>query len=213
MTVMLLIRHGLTDTAGKRLTGWSRGVHLNERGRAQADALVRRLEGVRIDALYSSPLERCRETAAPLAEARGLAVRTRRGLLEVDHGAWTGRTISQVRRLSLWRTVQHTPSAVRFPDGETLLGVQERAVAELQAIAGEHPQDAVAVVTHADVVRLALAHYAGIHLDLLQRLIVDPASVTAVAVGGGIPRILKVNDTGDLGTLARRPRTTRKLRG
>jgi probable phosphoglycerate mutase len=214
MTTLLLVRHGHTDTAGKRLTGWQRGIHLNERGRRQAETLVGRLEGVRIGALYSSPLERCRETAAPLARARSMPVRVRRGLLEVDYGEWSGRSLSQLRRTKLWRTVQHAPSSMTFPGGESLLGVQARAVAELGRIAAEHPRDVVAVFTHADVVRLALTHYAGMHLDELQRLVVDPASISVVALGAGVPRLVKVNDTGDLGVLApRRGRASAKVRG
>lgn len=214
MATLLLIRHGHTDTAGKRLTGWTRGVHLNDHGRRQADALVDRLDGVAVAAIYSSPLERCRETAAPLSRARGVPVRIRRPLLEVDYGAWTGRSLTQLRRTKLWRVVQHAPSAVRFPEGETLLGVQERAVGELDRIASDHPRETIAVVTHADVIRLALAHYAGMHLDQLQRLVVDPASVSVVVVGGGIPRLVRMNDTGDLAALApSRTRPRSRVRG
>lgn len=213
MTVLLLVRHGHTDTAGKRLTGWNRGVHLNAHGRAQAEALVGRLEGIPLAAIYSSPLERCRETAAPLARARALSVRTRRGLLEVDYGDWSGKTLTQLRRTALWKVVQQAPSAVTFPGGESLLAVQERAVAELDAIARDHPRATVAVFSHADVVRLALAHYAGMHLDQLQRLVVDPASVSVVVVGAGTPRLVKVNDTGGLGALVPRRRSGSKLRG
>jgi probable phosphomutase (TIGR03848 family) len=210
MTVLLLIRHGLTDAAGKRLTGWSRGVHLNARGRAEAEHLADRLEEVPVDAIYSSPLERCRETIAPLARRRGLSVAARRGLLEVDYGDWTGRTISQLRRTTLWRAVQQAPSTVRFPNGESFLEVQARAVAELGRIAGAHPAGTVAVVTHADVVRLLIAHHAGMHTDHVQRLVVDPASVTVVAVSDGATRLLKVNDTGGLDTL--RPRRRSRAR-
>lgn len=213
MTALLLIRHAHTDTAGKRLTGRTRGVHLNPRGRAEAEALARRLRGVSIAAIYSSPLERCRETAAPLARAGGLAIRSRRGLLEVDYGEWTGRPISQLRRTKLWRVVQQAPSAMRFPGGESLLEVQDRAVAEVMRIAAEHAGRAVAVVTHADVVRLLLAHFAGMHLDHFQRLVVDPASVTVIQTHGGVPRIVRVNDTGDLDALRRRRRTPPRVRG
>ena len=214
MTVVLLIRHAHTDTAGTRLTGWSRGVHLNERGRREATTLAERLDGVPIAAVYASPLERCRETASPLARARGLSISARRGLLEVDYGEWTGRTIAGLRRTKLWRVVQHAPSRVRFPGGESLLDVQARAVAEVERIAAAHARDTVAVVTHADVVRLLVAHYAGMHLDDLQRLVVDPASVSAIALGEGSARLLKVNDTGDLGALRPRARAKpRKLRG
>jgi len=201
MTVLLLIRHAHTDTAGKRLTGWQRGVHLNDRGRQEAAELAERMAGVRLRAIYSSPLERCRETAAPLARATGLAISIRKALLEVNYGDWSGRAISGLRRTKLWRVVQHAPSRTRFPGGESLLEVQSRAVAEAERIAARHPRDVVAIVTHADVVRLLLLHYAGMHLDDLQRLVVDPASASVVALGEGPARIVKVNDTGGLDAL------------
>lgn len=204
MTLLLLVRHGHTDAAGKRLTGWAPGVHLNERGREEADGLVARLEDVPIDAIYSSPLERCRETAAPLARARRLSVLIRRGLIETGYGDWTGRTISQLRRTKLWSTVERTPSAVRFPGGESLLEVQARAVEELSRIAADHPTGTVVVVSHADPIRLFIAHVGGAHVDHLHRLVVDTASVTAVSLDHGTPRLLKVNDTGGLTGLARR---------
>lgn len=217
MTLLLLVRHGHTDAAGKRLTGWAPGVHLNERGREEADGLVARLEDVPIDAIYSSPLERCRETAAPLAHARRLGVHIRRGLIETGYGDWTGRTISQLRRTKLWSTVERTPSAVRFPGGESLLEVQARAVKEVSRIAADHPTGTVVVVSHADPIRLFIAHVGGAHVDHLHRLVVDTASVTAVSLDHGTPRLLKVNDTGGLTGLARRePRhrqRTAKVRG
>jgi probable phosphoglycerate mutase len=129
----------------------------------------------------------------------------------VDYGEWTGRPIAGLARTARWRAVQHEPSRVRFPGGESLLEVQTRAVTELERIVARHPRQVVAVVTHADVVRLLLLHYAGMHLDLLQRLVVDPASASVVAVGDGVTRILKVNDTGDLRALRERPR--RRVRG
>jgi probable phosphomutase (TIGR03848 family) len=208
MTVLLLIRHGETDAAGRHLTGWMPGVALNARGREEAERLVERLAGVPIAAIYSSPLERCRQTAAPLARARGLPVRVRRGLIEVDYGDWTGRSIAQARRTRLWRAVQHAPSAVRFPGGESLLEVQNRAVAEARALVATHPKGTVALVSHADVIRLLVAHFAGMHADLLQRLIVDPGSVSVVVAGDQIPRLVKLNDTGDLSSL-RPPRPAR----
>ena len=210
MTTLLLVRHGHTDAAGKRLTGWQAGVHLNDRGWAEADRLVDRLDGIRVDAIYSSPLERCRETAKPLAHARRLSVRIRRRLIETGYGEWTGRSIAQVRKTKLWRTVERVPSAMRFPGGESLLEVQSRAVDEVNRIAHDHPKGTVVVISHADPIRLVVAQVAGAHVDHLHRLVVDPGSVTAVALGDGIPRLLKVNDTGDLAGL--RSRST-KVRG
>jgi probable phosphomutase (TIGR03848 family) len=204
MTTLVLVRHGHTDTAGKRLTGWTPGVHLNARGRREAERLVERLDGVRIDAVVSSPLERCRETAAPLAKARRLSVRIRRAWIETGYGEWTGRSIAQLTRTRLWRTVMHAPSNARFPGGESLLEVQARAVDAALEVAGEHPRGTVAVVSHADVIRLLLAHVAGAHPDHLHRWSVETGSISAVSLDGGVPRLLAVNDTGDLAFLRSR---------
>ena len=209
MTMLVLVRHGHTDTAGKRLTGWSRGVHLNARGREQAERLVERLDGVRIDAIVSSPLERCRETAAPLARARRLAVHARRSWIETDYGDWTGRSISQLRRTKLWRTVLQAPSDARFPGGESLLEVQARAVDAALGLSRERPRGTVLVVSHADVIRLVLAHVAGAHPDHLHRWNVDTGAISAVSFSDGAPRLLAVNDTGDLAFL----RSGRRLGG
>lgn len=200
-TVLLLVRHGVTDATGKRLYGRSPGVHLSERGRAQAEGVAERLAALPIRAVFSSPLERCRETAAPIARKLGLRVRTERGVLETDMGAWTGRTFGQIRRSGLWRRILAVPSSARFPEGESLAEVHARTVKALEAIASRHPGEAAVVVSHGDPIRLALAHYAGTHLDHFQRLEVAPASVSAVAIGGGAPRVLRVNDTGDLSNL------------
>jgi probable phosphomutase (TIGR03848 family) len=206
MTVLLLVRHGVTDATGKRLYGRAEGVHLSERGRAQADDLARRLSSLPVEAVYTSPLERCRETAEPVARAHRLRVAALSELLETDTGGWTGRTFGQIRRTRLWRRIRALPSSARFPDGESLTEVQARAVRGLTEIADRHPRGLVAAVSHGDPIRLALAHYAGVPLDLFQRLEVAPASVSAVAVGAGAPMILRLNDTGSLEDLA--PRRT-----
>jgi probable phosphoglycerate mutase len=211
VTLLLLIRHGMTDATGERLTGWTPGIHLSERGREQSEKLVERLAGVPIAAIYSSPLERCRETAAPLAAARRLRVREREELGEVRFGAWTGRSLKQLARTRLWRSLQRAPSSVRFPDGESLTDVHERMIRELGRIAETHPNSTVAVFSHGDPIRLAVAHFAGMHVDLSQRLAIETASISVVAAGGDMPRILKVNDTGELDALGAR-RTTRRSR-
>lgn len=198
MTVLLLIRHAVTDVTGKRLSGRTPGVHLSPDGRRQAEALAERLSAVPIAALYASPLERCVETAEVIGERRGLGVQLLPQLEEVAYGRWTGRPLAQLVRTSLWTKIQQSPSSVRFPEGETLAEVQRRAVDALEGVAGRHPRGVVAAVSHADVIRLVLAHYAGVHLDLFQRLIVSPASVSAVALGDRVPRILRMNDTGTL---------------
>jgi probable phosphoglycerate mutase len=133
-----------------------------------------------------------------------MTVREVADLAEVDYGRWTGRSMPQLVRTSLWKKVQQSPSSVTFPEGEGLIDAQRRSVAVMEEIAGRHPRAAVAIVSHADVIRLVLAHYAGLHIDLFQRLIVSPASVSAVALGDRIPRIIRMNDTGMLDDLARR---------
>lgn len=218
MTILFLVRHGQTDTAGKVLTGWASGVHLNATGRRQAEGLVQRFEGIRLDAVYTSPLERCRETAAPLARSRGLTVRARRGLIETGYGEWTGRSLAQLRRTRLWRTVMQAPSAMRFPGGESLLEVQGRTISQIEEIVGEHPGGSVVVVSHADPIRLLLLYAAGAHLDGLHRWSMDPASVSVVSRGhDGSTRLLKVNDTDGLSAFGpsrrRRPGRPRKLGG
>lgn len=204
MTLLLLIRHGMTDATGHRLSGRTPGLHLNAVGRTQSEELAERLEDLRIDAVYSSPLERCRETAAPLAAANGLRVRRRSKLAEVDYGDWTNRSLRQLSRTKLWATVQGSPSTVRFPSGESLLEVQRRMIAESEDLAAEHADSTIALFSHGDPLRLLLAHYLGLHVDLFQRLVVSPASVSAVAISPHGPHVLRMNDDGPIG---------RKLRG
>ncbi len=204
MALLLLVRHSLTEVTGRRLSGSTPGIHLSEEGRAQAADVARRLAPVRLAAVYSSPLERCVETAEAIAGPRGLAVRPVPELIEVGYGTWTGRSLAVLARTSLWKKVQQAPSSVRFPEGETLVEVQRRSVTALDEIAARHKRGAVAAVTHADVIRLVLAHYAGVHLDLFQRLIVSPASISAVLLGDRVPRILRMNDTGSMADLVLR---------
>ena len=206
MTILLLIRHALTEFTGKRLSGSTPGIHLSTEGKAQAEHLAERVSTLPISALYASPLDRCMETALAIGARRALTVRALPELEEVGYGRWTGRPLAQLARTALWKKVQHSPSSVRFPGGETLSEVQRRAVTALDGIAERHPRATVAAVTHADVIRLTLAHYAGVHIDLFQRLIVSPASVSAVVLGDRIPRILRINDTGTLSDLSARTR-------
>jgi probable phosphomutase (TIGR03848 family) len=213
VTLLLLIRHGLTDATGVRLSGWTPGIHLSQRGSEQAASLPDRLDRVPIGAIYSSPLERCTETAAPLAAARSRDVQLLDGLAEVRYGSWTNRPLKQLARTALWRRVQSVPSAVRFPGGESLLEVQARAVSELQRVCAAHRAGGVALFSHADVIKLLIAHYAGVPLDQFQRLVIDPASISAVSAGDGIPRVLHVNDHGSLAHLAPRRAGRRNVGG
>jgi probable phosphoglycerate mutase len=210
MTLLLLVRHALTDATGKRLSGRAPGFRLSEAGRGQAERLGERLGPVPLTAIYASPLERCMETAQAMASGRRLDVVPAPDLLEVEYGAWTGRSMAQLVRTKLWKQIQQAPGSIRFPEGESLIEAQQRAVAFLDELARRHPKGIVAACSHADVIRLALAHYAGVHIDLFQRLIVSPASVSALLLGDRIPRIVRLNDTGSAADLAPRRPAARK---
>jgi probable phosphoglycerate mutase len=201
VTLLLLVRHGTTDLTGKRLYGRTPGVHLSEDGRRQAEDVARRLRPVRPTALYTSPIDRCTETAAAIGSACGLDPVPEPDLAEIDYGRFTGRSFASLARTRLWRRVHRNPSGVRFPEGETLAEAQARIVSALEAIAGRHPRGRVAVVSHGDPICMALAHYAGLHIDLFMRLHVSPGSVSAVRVEDAGPKVLVVNDTGTLAHL------------
>jgi probable phosphomutase (TIGR03848 family) len=200
MTVMnlLLIRHALNDWVGERLAGWTPKVHLNDEGRAQVEALVQRLAEVPLHAVYSSPLERAIETATPLAGSHGLNVQVREGLGETRYGEWTGKGLKELKDEKLWPVVQVYPGGARFPGGESLREVQTRMVVELDAIRDAHPEQTVAIVSHSDPIGMAVAHYAGLPLDLFQRLTISPASITAFAFTTFGPRLLCLNHTHSL---------------
>lgn len=199
MTHLLLIRHGINDMVGtKKLAGWLPDIHLNAEGQAQAVALAERLQHLPISAIYCSPLERTQETAAPLAQIKNLPVLLREGLIEVNYGDWTGQAIDDLNKLDLWRVVQTYPSGMRFPGGDSMRAMQARFVDDLEAIAADHPREIVAVVTHADLIKSALAHYLGVHFDLFQRIVVDPASVSVVTLTKYGPRVSRINDSGPL---------------
>lgn len=184
MTTLLLIRHAENEYVKTgRLAGQTPGVHLNERGREQAAEVSLRLRDAPIRAVYSSPMERAQETAAPLAEALGLPVLPAPGLVEVNFGDWQGRSIKQLRRLKLWQTVQNRPSAMRFPNGESFVEAQERAVRQSLEIAAAHPEETVACFSHGDVIRLAAAHFLDMPLDSFQRLGCELISLTIVHIG------------------------------
>ncbi len=207
MALVLLIRHALTEITGTRLAGRAPGLHLSATGREQSERLAERLRPIPLAAIHSSPLERCTETAAPVAAGRRLEVVEAEDLLEIGYGTWTGRPLKALARTKLWAEVQRSPSTARFPQGEALADAQRRVVSYLDGFAARHPKRIVAAFTHADVIRLALSHYAGAHIDLFQRLIVSPASVSAVLLGDRIPRIVRMNDIGSLEDLVPRSRS------
>jgi probable phosphoglycerate mutase len=197
----MLVRHGQTATTGSILPGRAPGLHLADKGVAQADAVAARLaELKRVDAVYASPLERARETAAPIGAARGLKVKIDKGLLEADFGDWTGQELKALMKLPEWSTVQRYPSGFRFPGGESFAEMQSRIVGTLQRLCAAHPGGVVVAVSHADPIKAAVAHAMGTHLDLFQRIVISTCSVSAIAYGAGGPVVLTVNSTG--GSLA-----------
>ena len=206
-TLVLLVRHGQTPTTGKVLPGRAPGLHLADKGKAQAEAVAARIAALQTDqrkvaAVYASPLERTRETAAPIAAALGLKVQRRQGLLECDFGQWTGASLKSLWKKPEWRTVQRNPSGFRFPGGESFTEMQTRIVTAIDALRAAHPGGTVVAVSHADPIKAVVAHAMGAHLDLFQRIVVSPCSVSAVLYGVDGPVVLAVNSTGDLSALA-----------
>lgn len=200
-TMILMVRHGRTPTTGKVLPGRAKGLHLSDDGIAEAKRVAERIgEMKKVAAIYASPLERTRETAAPIAKALGLDVVTHKGLLECDFGGWTGASLSSLMKKKEWTTVQRAPSSFRFPNGESFTEMQTRMVTTLDEIRRAHPGKVVVCVSHADPIKAALAHAMGTHLDLFQRIVVGTCSVSAVAYAETGPVVLTVNSTG--GSLA-----------
>lgn len=198
MTVFYLIRHGHNEYVGKgKLAGRLKGIHLSQLGTSQAQSLAQNLATVKFAAIYASPLDRTMETAKPIAESQGLAVIPREGLLEIGYGRWQGQSLKSLRRRKLWPIIQLAPSLARFPDGESFTQAQARIVAELEELRSIHPSPKakVACVFHSDPIKVALAYFAGIPLDLFQRLIIEPASVSILMVTDQNVRIVRMNDT------------------
>ncbi len=195
MPTILLIRHGENDYVKKHLlAGRLHGVNLNEKGRQQALAIAEKLANAPLKAIYSSPLERALQTAEPLAQALGLPVNPRPGLIETDPGEWTGESFKKLARTRAWRAVQSAPSRFRFPGGETFADSQHRICQELQTLAAQHdPKDLVACFSHADPIRLAVAYFIGLPLDMFQRLSVSPGSLTVLHLGETSARLLALN--------------------
>lgn len=200
MTTLFLVRHGLTAQTGRTLYGRTRGIGLDERGRAQAGHLAHRLAPLRPTAIYSSPLERCVETVQPLAASCRLKVMERDALIEMHAGSWTGKPLARLRRTKAWGDVQRRPDTFRFPGGgESFEEARVRATAEVRSIAKRHRRGRVVVATHGDILRVLLADLTGAPLARFQRIVVDTASVSVVTIDReGNPRVLLMNDTGDL---------------
>ena len=196
-TLVLLVRHGRTSTTGSVLPGRAPGLHLAPEGVAQAEAAAARIGALKkVDAVYASPLERTRETAAPIAAARNLKVQIDKGLLECDFGQWTGAELKQLMKLPEWNTVQRAPSTFTFPGGESFTAMQSRIVGAIDRLRERHQGGVIVCVSHADPIKAAVAHALGTHLDLFQRIVISPCSVSAIAYHAGGPVVLTVNSTG-----------------
>jgi probable phosphomutase (TIGR03848 family) len=205
MTQFLLIRHAVNDfVKTHKLAGWTPGVHLSEHGQAQATALGERLAHVPINQLYASPLERTLETAQAIVQHHaGLQIQHHPDVGEVRYGDWEGKTIAELTQRKMWGVVQEYPSRASFPNGETMRGVQVRVVDAIEELAARHPGDLVAIVFHADLIKMALAHYLGVHLDNFQRIVVSPASISTLVLGHSRPFIVGMNDVAHLQDLER----------
>ena len=205
-TLVLLVRHAVTPTTGIKLPGRARGLHLSERGHAQAEATAARLAALgKIAAVYASPLERARETAFAIARACGQILRTERDLAELDIGEWTGLSLKRAGRKPEWQLVQRHPSGFRFPGGESFTEMQTRMTGAIAGLVARHPGETLVAVSHADPIKAAVAHALGTPLDLFQRIVIAPASITAVAYRPEGPAVLTVNSmNGDLAALVSR---------
>jgi probable phosphomutase (TIGR03848 family) len=197
-TTILLVRHGQTNSTGKVLPGRAAGLHLADTGRKQAETAAARigeLDG--IAAVYTSPLERARETAAPIGKATGRRPRVERGLHECDFGEWTGASLRRLMRKREWRTVQRAPSTFRFPGGESFPEMQHRIVTTLERLRDNHRGRTIVCVSHADPIKAAVAHALGTHLDLFQRIVISTGAISVITWTDGGPAVLAVNSTGN----------------
>lgn len=211
MTQIVLVRHAVNDFVKTgRLAGWTPGVHLNEEGLAQAEALGSRLADMPIHHIYASPLERTMETAEAIQRHHpSLTIQQTTDLGEVRYGDWEGKSIASLQTRKMWHVVQQYPSRAYFPNGETMRGVQERAVNGVEALVEKHPRETVIIVSHADLIKMVLAHFLGMHLDAFQRIVISPASMSTLMLGYGRPYVGAMNDTAHLAALSKVQRSTR----
>jgi probable phosphoglycerate mutase len=199
MPILLLIRHGDNDALKTRIAGRTPGVHLNANGLRQAQQLAQSLASAPLSAIYSSPMERTLETAAPFAADHHLEILVHPGLIEVDYGRFQWRTYKQLKQTNLWKVVHEKPSLVQFPGGESLVAVMQRTIETLDGLAKKHDeQDLIACVTHGDLIRLAVAHYLGLPMDDYHRISISTASITTIILGDNHPRLLNLNQVSQL---------------
>jgi probable phosphoglycerate mutase len=196
-TLIIMVRHGKTPSTGKLLPGRAKGLHLSDTGKQEALVVAERLSKIKkVVAIYASPLERARETAAPIAKALKQKVIINKGLLECDFGDWTGEELAKLMKLPEWSNVQRAPSTFRFPKGESFTEMQTRMVSTLDDLRKKHSGGVVICVSHADPIKAAVAHAMGTHIDLFQRIVISTCSVTAVSYSSFGPVVLTVNSTG-----------------
>jgi probable phosphoglycerate mutase len=198
LTTFLLVRHATHTLADGTLAGHLPGVHLSEQGQQQAQHLAERLAALPIAALYSSPLERCVQTANSIAARLNVPLQLCGAFGEIDFGEWTGRRFDDLTGDQRWQEWNRFRSSAPLPGGGLMLEVQLRAVAAIQNLCQLYSDQIVVIVSHSDVIKAVIAHYLGVHLDLFQRIEISPASVSAVALYSWGARVLRLNDTGDL---------------
>ena len=195
-TVVCFVRHGTTATTGKVLPGRARGLHLSDQGRDEAARAGESLVGMAVSAVYTSPLERARETASAISKSVGKPVFVERGLVECDFGSWTGEPIPRLAKLPEWQIVRRLPSSFRFPEGESFPELQARLADTVARICQAHPGEVVVAVSHADCIKVALASALGMPLDLFQRIVVAPCSISTVVYGSDGPAVLAMGAIG-----------------
>lgn len=196
-TTVLLVRHGLTPTTGRALPGRAKGLNLTDAGRAQAEQAAERIAELgKVAALYTSPLERARQTAAAIGTALAMRPRIQRGLNECDFGEWTGGELKKLYKRPEWQTVQRAPSTFRFPGGESFPDMQHRIVSTVDELRLAHSGETIVCVSHADPIKAVIAHAVGTHLDLFQRIVISPCSISVISWSSGSPVVLAVNSTG-----------------
>lgn len=198
MTTFFLVRHASCPGLGKMLWGRKEGVCLNEAGKAEAQRLAKRFNGLKLDALYSSPLERARETADAIASVARVEVQENSAFNEIDFGEWSGKSFDELQPDERWRRFNTKRSMALIPGGESFLEAQTRAITELEKLSWRHPDARVAIVTHADVIKAIVSHVAGAPIDLWQRLEISPGSVTIVATDEHETKLLAVNSRSEL---------------
>ncbi|MDQ1508626.1 MAG: hypothetical protein QOG50_470 [Actinomycetota bacterium] len=200
-TRLILVRHAVTAHTGPLLSGRMPGIDLSDKGVGQAEAAATRLAKLPIAAIYASPIERTTQTARCIAALHNMDVLALPGVIEADYGDWTGGKIADLAKTDEWKVVQVAPSRAHFPGGESIRAMQSRMVDALDAVVAAHPHETIVVVSHADPIKSAIAHYTGMHLDLFQRLHVSPASATVLDFHAYGALLVKCNDTGGLDDL------------